>query len=187
LKTERLFISLRIDEESRGKIAEIQQKLRLIYREHQIKWEEPDKFHLTLRFIGDFKTDETDELTAELSGYSAGYEEISINSTGTGFFPNPKRPRIIYLGFKEEGNKIPALVDFIDEKLGGFGIAPDKPFVPHLTLGRFRKENKRAAEETETEKRDEVKIKFDSFYLMQSKLDFKGSKYFVKKEFKFKK
>lgn len=187
MKTERLFISLNIDENNRLIIAEIQQKLREIFKVCLIKWENAGKFHLTLRFLGDVKQEETENLIRDLSGYTFGFDEISIKSTEIGFFPNAKRPRIIYLGFEEQGNNLEPMVDFIDGRLKRYGIYADKPFVPHLTLGRFRKENKKPAYGIDIEKFSEVCIKFNSFHLMESKLDFKGSKFFVKKEFNFKK
>jgi 2'-5' RNA ligase len=62
---------------------------------------------------------------------------------------------------------------------------PDKKFVAHITLGRFRRENRKKVDEGNLAEFEPFEVVFDSVYLMQSVLDSKGSKYYPIKEISF--
>jgi 2'-5' RNA ligase len=56
-----------------------------------------------------------------------------------GAFPGPARPRILWIGTREGAAELVALAARLEQALAREGFAPaDKPFTPHLTVGRVR-------------------------------------------------
>jgi 2'-5' RNA ligase len=94
--------------------------------------------HLTLAFLG--RTDLAQVpallgLAARVAGPSRGF---ILRTAGTGGFPKPGRTRILWLGFEPQPS-LAALAERLRAALRSGRIPFDeKPFMPHLTLARFR-------------------------------------------------
>lgn len=181
----RTFLSLNLDDSVRERISVIQDKLRFELKGHNIKWENPEKMHLTLRFLGNIDEDRVDSLAGKLAKIEAGFSEIGFETGGIGFFPNAKRPNVVFVQLCESGNRSGILVKHIDSVILDFGITPDKDFVPHITLGRFRKEGRMPVAGVTLTDPEKFAVSFGSFFLMKSVMDFRGSTYSVVREFKF--
>ena len=187
MKKIRAFLSLNLEDSVKFRIAEIQKELQLKLGSHLIKWEKPEKFHLTVRFLGDVMENVVENLIVELENINWDFESLKFTSGGIGFFPNARKPNVVFIGLDEEETGSKKLVDNIDKILTEFGIKPDKKFVAHITLGRFRRENRKSVDEQDLVKFERFNVVFDSFYLMQSMLDSRGSKHYPVKQFYFKK
>ncbi len=94
----------------------------------QGKWVERHNLHLTYLFLGEHPTPYP--IIEKLEGIQ--YEKKKIVLSGIGFFGNP--PKVLYA--KAEDETIERLHQEIIARLG---IAPDKPFLPHVTLCRIKK------------------------------------------------
>jgi 2'-5' RNA ligase len=186
LKKTRAFLSLNLDDPVKIKIAEIQKELQKSLSGHKIKWENPEKFHLTLRFLGDVSDDDLTEIKEGLEKANPGFENIKFNSSGIGFFPNSRKPNVVFIALEEEGSNSEKLVQEIDKVITKLGIKPDKKFVAHITLGRFRRENRKGVDEEKLVNFEPFYVSLNSYFLMESVLDFKGSKHYPIKEFNFK-
>lgn len=168
-------------------IAEIQQLTIKALKNYPVKWEDPEKLHLTLRFLGDIAGDKVDNLIFTLDRLKLEFETIDFITNNIGFFPNEKYPNVVFLGLEENGINAERLIEFIDKIIFSFGIKPEKRFIPHITLGRFRRDKRIKIIEKVFVETEPISIQFDSFYLMQSKLTPQGSVYKVISEFKFSK
>ncbi len=104
------------------------------------KWCRRDRFHLTLRFLGHVEVPRIGEVKEALGRAAEGFSPIDFTVEGLGAFPNARRPRVIWAGVKEpEAGRMAALARRIGKELKGLGIhGDDKPFKPHLTLGRVK-------------------------------------------------
>jgi 2'-5' RNA ligase len=182
----RTFLSLNINNTLKEKVSEYQADVKKALADYDIKWENPEKFHLTLRFLGDVFEDTLNKLSQDLEKTEFEFDKISFTSDSIDFFPNKRKPNVIFLGLKETKNYSEVLTNEIDRVIPKYGINPDKKFVPHLTFGRFRKENRKGIEEKIFPIIEHINFEFGSFYLMKSIMDFRGSQYFVLKEFLFK-
>ncbi len=185
MKKTRAFLSLNFDDHLKVKIAEIQKELQKKLSGYLIKWENPEKFHMTVRFLGDVYENVLSEIIRGLEETKFGFRSINFNSNGIGFFPNARRPNVVFTALEEEGNKSEILVNEIDKVITGVGINPDKKFVAHITLGRFRRENRSGVNPDDLIDFEPFSVRFNSFYLMESKLDSKGSRYYPIKKFYF--
>lgn len=187
MKKIRAFLSLNLEDSVKFRIAEIQKELQKKFCDFLVKWENQEKFHLTLRFLGDVNENDVENLINELENVRWNFEILKFISNGIGFFPNPRKPNVVFIGLDEEGNSSKELVDKIDKVITGFGIQPDKKFSAHVTLGRFRRENRKRVDENNLVEVEPFNIVFDSFYLMKSLLDSNGSKHYPVKHFFFRK
>jgi 2'-5' RNA ligase len=168
------------------KISAIQKELQEKFKNHLIKWENPEKFHLTLRFLGDTDLAIIYQIIEDLSSVSWDFASINFNSSQIGFFPNIRKPNVIYIGLNEPENRTDRLIDEIDKSVISKGIVPDKKFVAHITMGRFRRENRMKIADDFNFEFEPFSVSCGSFFMMKSVMDSKGSKYFPVKEIKFK-
>jgi 2'-5' RNA ligase len=65
---------------------------------------------------------------------------LSVETTGS--FPNPRRPRVLWVGVGEGTQEVIALHDTLESALMELGCyrREDRPYTPHITLGRVRSE-----------------------------------------------
>jgi 2'-5' RNA ligase len=98
------------------------------------RWMKSESLHVTLKFIGEQPDSSLDQITAALRGVSA--TGTAIHFRGYGFFPTAKSARVFWIGM-EAGPGLAALAADIDEKTATLGIPKeDRVFSPHLTLAR---------------------------------------------------
>lgn len=95
--------------------------------------------HLTLVFLGEIADDRAPALVDRLREALRGVAPFAIEIVGTGAFPDPERPRIVFARVEDGAATLAALSDRVRAALaaGRFPFDP-KPFVPHLTLLRVR-------------------------------------------------
>ena len=102
-----------------------------------IRWVSPRNFHLTLKFLGDIEETRIHEIGAVLADRICPFPRLSINAKGLGVFPSLRRPRILWVGLA--GSAITTLATRVESVLQPLGFAAEqRPFTPHLTIGRWR-------------------------------------------------
>jgi len=128
----RLFIALDIDDPIRERIKLFMNGVSGFAPEG--RWLKPESLHVTLKFIGEKSAETVDAITKALSGVQAPPFEITFR--GSGFFPNPKAPRVFWVGI-ESGPALPTLASAVDNAMATCGVPKEThAFSPHLTLAR---------------------------------------------------
>jgi 2'-5' RNA ligase len=128
----RVFVGLDIPDEIRNAIARYMDGLRNFAPD--VKWVRPESFHVTLKFIGELKPEQVDELKRALSVVKAAPLDITFRDTG--FFPNGKRPRVFWVGIHAT-DALPRLAAAVDHASALAGAPLEtNPYKPHLTLSR---------------------------------------------------
>jgi 2'-5' RNA ligase len=131
----RLFIALSLPDEVQGELARVQSRLRGL----PVRWAAPTGIHLTLQFLGEVAEQRAPALLEALAALPAAPFELRLD--GVGAFPSLGRPRVVWAGL---GGDLAALSRLQAAVLGAtapLGFAPEeRPFRPHLTLGRVRQE-----------------------------------------------
>ncbi len=93
--------------------------------------------HFTLLFLGEITEDAVNNVKKSLS--SIIFKPIQVSFTHLGAFPNPKFPRVIWVGIDDVAAKqLVELACQVEQKLGPLGFRSDKPFKPHLTIFRVK-------------------------------------------------
>lgn len=103
-----------------------------------VRWTRGANLHLTMRFLGDRVPATTiPMLAAALDKIASITEPFPLVARGTGAFPDLARPRVIWIGLG--GEPLIRLADRVESAVRDCGFPPgDRPFVPHLTIGRVR-------------------------------------------------
>jgi 2'-5' RNA ligase len=185
----RIFIGIDLDDEIREKIARFLDGVRGFAPD--ARWVRPESLHITLKFIGEQKTEQVEAISDRLRQVEGGPIEIRLG--GHGFFPTAKSPRVFWIGI-QAGPELAELAANIDAGVAELGIPrEDRPFSPHLTLARggsesgapkLQKSDRPNSRFAVLEKRLAAMGDLDfgtmaarEFILYQSQLSPKGSKY----------
>jgi len=183
----RTFLSLNINSTLKEKVSGIQESVKKVLFSFPIRWETPDKFHMTIRFLGDVTEEDAERMVNDFDNSVFCFDNLLFSSDSIDCFPNKRRPNVLILKLSEKENYSEQMTDEIDRIILKYGIKPDKKFVPHLTLGRFKRESRQGVENISFPDVEMINFEFKSFYLMKSVLDFRGAQHFVIKEFPFRK
>jgi 2'-5' RNA ligase len=105
----------------------------------EIRWVAEKNLHLTLKFFGNITEEQLRSIQDGLKDLGPETAPLSLSLKGLGVFPHLKAPRVIWAGFEGEVKRLIMLQREIDSRLGPLGFPrEDRPFHPHLTLGRNR-------------------------------------------------
>jgi len=135
----RLFVAFDLPGEVRTALGEPIARLKPLCR--AARWARPEGMHVTLKFIGhaiaDGDTEKLDATRAALAAVQSS-EPVEIRYRGIGFFPDARRPRVVWCGVEASANLAKLAAD-IESRLEPLGIPREtRAFVPHLTLARFK-------------------------------------------------
>jgi len=93
--------------------------------------------HLTLRFLGDIEDPEP--VAAAAAEVATRHAAFDVSVAGLGAFPDPRRPRVVWVGLGEGEEAAKALAGDIEDAVAALGYPrEDRPWTAHITLGRFR-------------------------------------------------
>ncbi len=136
----RAFIAVNIPLEVKGNLQEEIGRLRTLIRGGPVRWVRPEGIHLTLKFLGEISNSNLGEIGQVLEREVNRHPFFPLRVGGFGCFPNRRRPRVLWIGITEENGTLAQVQTAIEEKLVPLGFGKEgRPFHPHLTLGRVRR------------------------------------------------
>jgi 2'-5' RNA ligase len=173
----RLFVAIQIPDDIRASIASLLQEFYAIAP--QVKWIRPENLHVTLKFLGETDSSKLPAIEESLSAVHL-VRPVTLNFFGLGFFPNAKRPGVIWAGVESSSN-LQALADEVDGQMASLGFPKkDRAFTPHLTLarlGRIALPRTLAVTIAHDSSRQFGSFTASEFYLVESKLKSTGAEY----------
>ena len=127
-------------------VAELRSLVHLLKRVAPgVRWVRPEQLHVTLRFLGDVEDEECQALVKSLQSIIE-LSPFTFNLAGLGAFPDRKRPRVVWTGVDTGRDPVVTLAARVEHAVVAAGLpAEDRPFSPHLTLGRVREPGNFAA------------------------------------------
>jgi 2'-5' RNA ligase len=135
----RLFIAILIPDEVKDRIAEAQEGLRRAVPRAKVGWTRREQFHLTLEFLGGIDAGRIEELAGVLRTATAGFGALRLNARGIGFFPNPRSPRVVWVGLSGAADRLARLHAVVEGACAAFTREPAQgEFTGHVTLGRIK-------------------------------------------------
>ena len=152
----------------------------------QIKWNPPARWHLTLKFIGDVDEYNLKLLRQSLRDCLQGFHAGEVFFEGSGYFGPAEAPRVLWAGVRAD-DYLKQLRERVEE--AGFMLnlpRDDRPFRPHLTLGRIKHIRKpaRLIDEVDKSRHQEWGIlSVDQVLLYKSQLTSRGPVYSVVEQF----
>jgi 2'-5' RNA ligase len=99
----------------------------------------PDRWHLTLLFLGDVPVDRVPALVAAAAPAVAAAPAMSLRLAGGGRFGSLRRPQVAWAGLEGDVDPLVDLARRLAAVARSLGLpVEDRPFRPHLTVGRWR-------------------------------------------------
>lgn len=132
----RTFIAIDLADDLKAAVQGLVQRLSATRAD--IRWVRPPGLHLTLKFLGEIDEGRAIKVKSVLAAVSSRHSPFRLALQGCGAFPNERRPRVLWIGFAPEPRLL-ALQEDLEGELEKAGFPrEERPFRPHLTLGRVR-------------------------------------------------
>ncbi len=146
--TWRLFIAVALPGPVISVLEEAQDALKAAGAPRIVTWVAPANIHLTLKFLGETPITQCDAISAALSGAAGQHGPFTLSTSALGCFPSARDPRVIWTGLGGDVDPLQHLHKSIERATARLGFPPEqRPFSPHLTLGRVRRDATRAEAE----------------------------------------
>ena len=134
----RLFVALELEPTLVAALVGVQQRLQEQLPRRVVRWARPEQLHLTLCFLGNVAVARLPALEAALREAVAGLAAPRLTLTGAGGFPDPQRPRVLWVGIGGDLAALGLLQARAAAAVAGFGEHREvRGFQPHLTVGRL--------------------------------------------------
>lgn len=131
----RLFVGIALDEIARARCATISEKLRRIG--FDARYETPEKYHITLAFLGNVVAGDLEPFANALRSLSQ-LRAMQIVLDRIGGFPHERRPRVVFIGARDQGTEFARLAMETRERYTALGFQLDKDPVAHVTIARVK-------------------------------------------------
>jgi len=131
----RAFVAIELPEVVKKGIAEIKNQ----YSDMEgVSWIKPEGAHLTIKFLGEIGMDVVDGLACALEPVMEKVKPFKMKIEDAGVFPNPSKPRVLWLGVREEKN-LKQIHLKVDEEARRVGISKEeRNYHPHITIARIK-------------------------------------------------
>lgn len=134
MATKRIFAAVDISADARALVGEYMRELRERFAALRVRWERPEKLHVTLHFAGDLDHGELASFEKRVAAATATTTPfvIAVDRTGA-FVKRRSRANVLWLGLDSQGEL---------EKLAA-SLADNKSrFHAHLTIARLKDANR---------------------------------------------
>ncbi|MGY1800965.1 RNA 2',3'-cyclic phosphodiesterase [Blastococcus sp. SYSU D00868] len=102
-------------------------------------WTAVERWHLTLLFLGAVPPDTVDPLAERVGQAVAAGPPMTLRLAGGGRFGSLRRPQVLWAGLAGDVAELGALATRLGRAARSLRLpVEDRPFRPHLTLGRWR-------------------------------------------------
>ena len=133
----RTFICIELPHPVLQELRALQDRLRALGS--GVSWSRSEGIHLTLKFLGDVEETQTDPIAESVRNAAKICVPFQIKITGTGAFPDFRRPRVFWVGVEEPTETLKELQSRIEDELAKLGFPKEKrAFSAHLTIGRVK-------------------------------------------------
>jgi 2'-5' RNA ligase len=132
----RLFVGIQLDDVSRAACAGVSAELQRTG--FAAKYEAAGKFHVTLAFLGSVGANQFDAIATTLDGVAARNTPFALTLDKIGAFPHERRPRVVFIGSREQGAPFRALAQSVRNGYAALGFRFDDDSVAHVTIARVK-------------------------------------------------
>ena len=133
----RSFLAIELPRTIQKKIEEVEGDLKSSHAD--VRWVNPEKIHLTLKFFGSIDESKIDPIVKSVEGPIQTVSPFSLKVRGMGAFPHFKNPRVIWMGLVDGKEVLISFQKKLESEFEKIGFkSEERPFHPHLTLGRMK-------------------------------------------------
>jgi 2'-5' RNA ligase len=175
----RTFIAIEIPDGIKKEMAKAQEQLKRSGAD--AGWTRPEGIHLTLKFLGEVLEAKIDEIKNALAQAAGATSRFRLEIAGAGAFPNPKNPRVVWLGVSGDIDKLATLWSSVEDSMTALGFdREERAFSPHLTLARIKYLRPRYSWQKAIDSIKDIRLagfEVDHVSLMKSELKPSGAAY----------
>jgi RNA 2',3'-cyclic 3'-phosphodiesterase len=135
-RTRRLFVGIELDPTARAGCAAAAEQLQRTG--FSARYEEPGKLHVTLAFLGNVAAEGYDAIAAALTSAAAGCVPFAVTLDKLGAFPHERKPRVVYVGAREQGRAFRSLANGVRAAYLALGFTFKDDAVAHVTIARVK-------------------------------------------------
>lgn len=132
----RCFVAVPIPDDLRSSLAHGVAAWRGLPDAPDLRWSDPDGWHVTLAFLGPIGAEQIPALTDALQEAVRSVRPFTVLTGGVGAFPRPGTAMTAWYGVRDPHGGLAALAAAVGEAVLPAGDV--SRFRPHLTLGRSR-------------------------------------------------
>lgn len=132
----KLFTGIELDEPVRNWCAAISARLQAVA--FPGRFETPEKFHITLAFLGWVDAERIEDICSVMRLAAAQAAPFTITLDRVGAFPHERRPRVVWIGSHNQGERFRVLSESMQSGYSAIGFRFDKPAVAHVTIARVK-------------------------------------------------
>ena len=137
--TVRVFAAVGISAEAREQLIVAVERIKQDVPQG-IQWANPNGLHLTLKFLGNISATSVDPLLECLKPVASGARPFPLYLADLGMFPNRRKPRVLWAGVGGDLDTLARLQQATEDAITALGYPREqRPFRPHITLGRPRR------------------------------------------------
>jgi 2'-5' RNA ligase len=104
----------------------------------QLKVVEADNIHMTIKFLGDVKEEDSERILKAMCAAVKGVEPFDMTMRGMGVFPSESDIRVVWIGVAEP-KPLEKIFEGVEKGVKKLGFKPEgRGFSPHVTLARVR-------------------------------------------------
>lgn len=138
-ETLRLFIAIELSAQMKDAIHSLTEKLKVADSHSSIRWVSYGDLHITLKFLGDVPQANIASVEDAMKAAVENQRQFELSLSGTGVFPNERRLSVFWVGVKEPDGSLIELANAVIKECAGRGFPEEnRPFAPHVTIGRAR-------------------------------------------------
>lgn len=176
----RIFIAINLPEEIKKRLENYQSQ----WPDLPVRWVKPENLHITLAFLGYLNDEQVLEVIKITKEVALRNQPFLVNLKKIIYGP-PKKPARMIWAEGEKNIEFSKLQKDLEHSLQGKIIGFEKenrPYSPHITLGRIRQWEFRQIEpEERPEVNEEINLSFEvnSIEIMESELKRGGAEYTI--------
>ena len=139
----RLFVAVNLPDEERRAVHAATAPLRAV--DAPVTWVAEPNLHVTMKFLGEVEEARSAAIGAALGEALRAVKPFDLTLGGGGAFPDSRHPKVLWVGV-EKHPALELLANDVERTLSRFGFEPElRPFHPHVTIGRAKKDAAPAA------------------------------------------
>lgn len=133
MQGKRVFAAIDIPAEVRASATQYVAGLKQAFPSFRVRWENPEKYHVTLRFEAAAGPDVLAEIEQLVESAAESTPPFELTVSGTGAFKNRRGPSVLWLGLGRAAGPDPL------QELAKY-LSPGRvgKFSPHLTIARIK-------------------------------------------------
>ena len=132
----RTFIAIKIKPEP--ELLDLMVVCRENFNNEAIKWVDENNLHLTLKFLGNTSSNQTEEIKNILEEFAVGVPAFSFALKGLGYFKSKGKPRVLFASIYSF-KAMEKIAGELEEQLFKLGFEKEtRAFKPPLTLARIK-------------------------------------------------